>query len=96
MLQLKNIGKTLSIVAQIVAYILAIIIIVQLLKSIYGGTWEIENVILALVAFNFTLSVGITGYLFNLNNSILHLNNRISEVDKTIHGHLEWHKAKNN
>ena len=87
--KLKDIGKKLSIVAQIIAYILAIIIIVQLLKSIYGGTWQVENVILAILVFNFTLSATIVGFLFNLNN-------KISEVDKTIHGHLEWHKAKNN
>ena len=93
---MKDIGKKLSIVAQIIAYILAIIIIVQLLKSIYGGTWQVENVILAIVVFNFTISLTIVGYLFYMNNNILHINNRISEVDKTIHGHLEWHKAKNN
>ena len=84
---MREINETLSIIAQIVAYLIAIIIAIQILRTLIGGTWEIENIILALVIFNLTIAFGIGGYL-------LHLNNKISNVERKIHGHIEWHKGK--
>ena len=83
----KDLSKTLSIIAQIVAYILAIIIVIQILRILDGGSWKIEEIILALVIFNLTISFSIGGYL-------IHLNNKISNTDKKMHGHFEWHRGK--
>lgn len=43
---MNDIWKTLSIIAQIVAYILAIIVIVQIIRLVLGGSWEKEDIIL--------------------------------------------------
>ena len=88
---MSNIGEKVFIVGHILAYIMALILIVQILKAIFGGTWKVEDIILALLILNITLTFGIGGWLINLNSQI---NNRISDVDKKLHGHLEWHKAK--
>ncbi len=69
-----------SIIAQVVAYILAIILIIQIVRAILGGTWAVEDIILALLIFNLTITFGISGYLISLNNKIS--------------GHLGWHKGK--
>lgn len=83
---MKDIGEFLSIIAQIAAYILGLILIVQIVRLILGGSWEIEDVILAIVIFNLTITFGIGGYL-------IHLHNIISRVDKKLHGHIEWHRG---
>ena len=85
----RDLGEYLSIIGQIIAYIIAVILIVQILRALLGGTWEIENIILAIVIFNLTISFGIGGYL-------IHLNNKVSKVDKKIHGHIEWHRGRDN
>ena len=82
-----EIGEILSLIGQLLAYIIGIIVIIQILRSLFGGTWEIENTILAIVVFNLTITFSMVGYLFILNN-------KISRIDKKIHGHIEWHKGK--
>ena len=84
---MRDIGKILFTLAQIIAYIIAAIIIMQMIKKLAGGSWEIEDIILALVILNLTITFGIGGYL-------IHLNNKIAGVDRKIHGHIEWHKGK--
>ncbi|HLD33318.1 MAG TPA: hypothetical protein VJB66_01235 [Candidatus Nanoarchaeia archaeon] len=83
-----NFGKNLSIFAQIVAYIIAIVVLIQILNAIFGGTWEIEEIILALLVFNLTVT-------FSLGGAIINLNNKISHVDKRMHAHFEWHRGRN-
>ena len=82
-----EIGEILSLIGQLLAYIIGIIVIIQILRSLFGGTWEIENTILAIVVFNLSITFSMVGYLFILNN-------KISRIDKKIHGHIEWHKGK--
>ena len=82
-----EIGEVLSLIGQLLAYIIGIIVIIQILRSLFGGTWEIENTILAIVVFNLSITFSMVGYLFILNN-------KISRIDKKIHGHIEWHKGK--
>lgn len=82
-------SEIIPIIAQILAYILAIILIVQILKAIFGGTWAIEDVILALVIFNLTITFAVGVYLISLNN-------RIGSVNIKISKHIEWHKGLNN
>ena len=83
----REIGEILSLIGQLLAYIIGIIVIIQILRSLFGGTWEIENTILAIVVFNLTITFSMVGYLFILNN-------KMSRIDKKIHGHIEWHKGR--
>lgn len=83
----KDSGEILSLIGQFLAYLIGIIIIIQIFRILFGGTWEIENIILAIVIFNLTITFSIGGYLLSLNN-------KISKIDKKIHGHIEWHKGK--
>ncbi len=87
----KDIGQIFYIVSQILAYILAAILMIQLIRIIFGGSWAVEEVILTLVIFNLTMSFGIGGYLFHINNN---LNNKIAKVDSKLMGHFGWHKGK--
>jgi len=75
----SDFGEFLSIAGQIIAYILVLILVVQILRTLFGGTWEIENIILAIVIFNLTISFGMGRYL-------IHINNKISTVDKKCMG----------
>ncbi len=78
------------IVSQIFAYILAIIIVIQIIKIIFGGSWAAEDVILALTVLNITLTFGLGGYLFRMNSN---LSGKIAIVDRKLHGHIEWHRG---
>ena len=83
----KDIGTIFYIISQVIAYILAAIVIFQIIKILLGGSWETEQVILALVMLNLSVSFGIGSYL-------IHLNNKISKVDSKLTGHFGWHKGK--
>lgn len=76
-----------ALIGQILAYILGAIVIIQILRALFGGTWEIEDIILAIAIFNLTITFSIGGYLLTINN-------KISDLDKRLHGHIEWHKGK--
>ena len=80
--------NSIFIISQIFVYVLGIILIIQLLKLIFGGSWRVEDFILALLVANITLTFGLGGYIISINN-------KTSQVDKKLHGHLEWQKAKN-
>lgn len=85
----KDFWELVSTIGQIVAYVIAIVLILELLKAIFGATWELEEIILALVIFNLTVTFGVGGYLISLNN-------RISKVNTKVEGHFGWHKGVNN
>lgn len=76
---MKNFLKWVIIIAQIFAYILAIILVIQLWKSLVGGTWEVENVMLALLILNLTMTFGLYG--------------KIAKVDTKIERHISWHRG---
>ena len=82
-----NLWETLGIIAQIASYILGIVVIVQIVRILLGGSWSVEDAILALVGINIMLSFGIMGYLIRQNSEIW-------KIDKIIHGHIQWHKGK--
>lgn len=67
------------IISQIFAYILAAIIVFQIIKIIFGGSWSVEEAILALVVLNITVTFGL--YM------------KIANIDKRLHGHFEWHRG---
>ena len=83
--------KKLFIISQIFVYFLGLIIIIQLLRLIFGGSWKPEDVILAILTINITVTLTIGGYLFYANNSLL---NKMHQLDKRLYGHMEWHKGK--
>lgn len=78
--------RAVTIGAFILSYILAIIVIIQILRILFGGSWSVEAVILALMAVNITLTFSIVGFLF-------HINDKVANIDKKIHGHIEWHRG---
>lgn len=84
---MRDFAERISAIAQIIAYILAVILAIQLFRAIFGGTWAIEDIILALVVLNLTVTFGLGGYL-------IHLSNKISDVKTKVVGHIEWHKGK--
>ncbi len=84
---MKDRGRKLAIIAQIIVYILAVIIIIQIIKKLTGNSWTTEDVILSLVVVNLTLAFGLGGY-------IIHLGNKIASVDRKLHGHIEWHRGR--
>ncbi len=84
---MSDVWEVLSIIAQIFAYIFGVIVIIQLIKLILGGSWKTEDITLALVMAILTFVFGIMGYLIKLNN-------KVSKVERMIHGHIEWHKGR--
>lgn len=83
--------EILFVVAQLVAYVLGIVIIIQILRIIFGGSWKVEDAILALLVLNITLTFGLFGYLLHSNTG---LNDKISFTNTKIESHIEWHKGK--
>jgi len=75
----EKLVKWLKISAQVLFYIMAAILIFQIIKVILGGSWTIENVILALVIANLTLTVTLMGMVYQVNNKVS--------------GHIGWHKG---
>ena len=75
--------RAVTILAFIVSYILAIIVIVQISRLLFGGSWAVEDVIMALVVLNLTLTFGMS----------FRLSNKIAIIDRKLHGHIEWHRG---
>ncbi|HLC85813.1 MAG TPA: hypothetical protein VJG30_00810 [Candidatus Nanoarchaeia archaeon] len=85
--------RTLILIAQTAAYLIAGIILFQIIKYLLGGIWPIEEIILAFTIFNLTAIFGLLGYIININSN---LSKRMSSVDKNLHGHMEWHRGNDN
>jgi len=77
-----NTIKTISTIALVFAIILSVIIIIQLIKTLLGGSWDAQDIIVALVILNITISFMIMGHLNHLS--------------KRIHGHIQWHRGRDN
>ena len=84
---MADFGERWFTIAQFVAYFIALLLIIQLLRKIFGGSWAIEDIILALVILNLTLTFSISSYL-------IHINTKIAKVEHKVYGHLEWHRGK--
>ena len=65
--------------AKVVVYILILVLLYQLYKVIFGGTWEIEDIISGLVILNLTLTVTLLTSFYN--------------VKIKIDGHIKWHEG---
>ena len=66
-------------IAKGIGIILLLIILYQLIKAIKGGTWAIEDIILALIIFNLTITITLLASFYKVKNKI--------------DGHIEWHKG---
>ena len=64
----------------IVLILLGLFIAYQLLKAIFGGSWQTESLIISLLIFNL-------GLTWRLSMNFLKLNMKFD-------GHISWHKAK--
>lgn len=87
---MRDIGKIVAIIAQIIVYALAVVIAIQIIKKLQGGSWAIEDIMLSLIIANLTMTFGLIGYLLHTSSA---LSNKIASIDREIHGHLEWHKG---
>lgn len=65
----------------IILILLGLFIAYQLLRKIFGGSWQTESLIIALLIFN----LGIT---WKLSMSFIKLNMKFDR-------HISWHKEKN-
>ena len=65
--------------AKIIVYIIILILLYQVYKAIFSGTWEIEDIILGLVILNLTLTVTLLTSFYN--------------VKIKIDGHIKWHEG---
>ena len=88
---MQNFWEKVAVISQIVAYILAVIVVIQILRLIFGGSWTVEEVVLAILVLNLTLTFGMFGYLIHVNNE---LGNKISNLDKKITSHVAWHRGR--
>ncbi len=82
-----KIWKILFYVGNTITIVLGIIVIYQIMRILLGGSWSIEEVILSFIIANFTTTLVIIGWIINIHG-------KIANVDKKLHGHLEWHKAR--
>lgn len=66
----------------ILLILLGLFIAYQLLCMIFGGSWQSEALVIALLVFNL-------GLAWKLNASIWKLSSKFE-------GHMSWHKARDN
>ncbi len=78
----NKIMSIIQIIASILFFILAVLIVYQIVRSIIGGSWTTENIIVSLVILNLTTTLILIGYIYKLNNKIS--------------AHLGWHKGYEN
>ena len=65
-------------IAKVIGVILLLIILYQPIKAIKGGTWAIEDIILALIIFNLTITITLLASFYKVKNKI--------------DDNIEWHK----
>ena len=82
-------GKILGVISGIalaLSILLIVLILYQLIKIILGGSWDIQDITLALLILIITLIFGLAGYIINISS-------KLANVDKILHGHIQWHKG---
>ena len=77
---MKNFEEKLMTGILIFSLILGTIVIYQIIRILFGGSWNIEQAILTLVVINISISLWVAKMIF--------------KVDKKLHGHIQWHKGK--
>ena len=82
-----------AIIVQVIFYIFSVIVIIQMLRFIFGGSWETQDIVVSLLMLNIMVTFSLNN---RLNNNISNLNNKLFQVDKKITSHLAWHQGKDN
>ena len=78
----------LELIAQIFFYIFALIVAYQILRAIFGGTWDTQDIVIALMILNLTATFTIVGY-------IIYLHTRISNVNMKLERYIGQQEGKN-
>mgnify|MGYP001572943677 CR=1 FL=1 len=60
--------------------LLGLFIAYQLLRKIFGGSWQIDSIIITLLVFNLGIS--------------WRLNSNLGKLNAKLEGHIGWHKGK--
>jgi len=71
--------KNLISIGTIIMVGVAIIIVYQILRAIFGGTWTGEDIIIILVIFNLTITMTLSGIMMDTRNKLF--------------GHFGYHKG---
>lgn len=71
--------KTLIITGAIIIIIVSIITLYQIIRAIFGGTWSTENITIALLILNLTISFTLAGMIGDLRSKL--------------YGHFGYHKG---
>lgn len=64
---------------RVLFYILAAILIYQIIRYLFGGSWSIENLILGLVILNLTITFTLMALFY--------------DVKGKLEGHIKWHEG---
>jgi len=73
-------NKTLRHLIYIFIIIFGLFIIFQILKKILGGSWTQEDMIIALLGINLTITIGLGFSLSKLNSDVKHLRNQFNAL----------------
>ncbi len=90
---MKNFEEKLVIGVLIFSLILGVIVIYQIIKILIGGSWGTDQALVALLILNISLTFGLFTYIVKSQNKI---HNKLNKIDKKLHGHIQWHKGKEN
>ena len=71
-------------VVTFVAFVVCIILVYQLTKKILGGSWSVENLVLALVSANVAFIVGLIVVYARLQERFGFLQYRVDRIEKNM------------
>lgn len=80
-----KISKIITIVVLILSYILALIVIYQVTKAIFGGTWPTENILVVLAILNLTATLSMMGLLMDTRSKLYELIGWRKGYEKGLH-----------
>jgi hypothetical protein len=79
-----------TVVALLLAWVLGIIVVFEMLRFLFGGSWTVEELILGILTLNLSLTIGTAGYLVRGQNGLAL---RIGRIDAKFERHLGWHRG---
>ena len=72
--------NTIDKITEVILILLGLFIAYQLIKKIFGGSWQTEGLIIATLIFNLGIS--------------WKLNSGLGKLSAKLEGHIDWHKGK--
>ena len=73
--------------------IFVIFVIYQMMRSILGGSWQLESIIVVLLGANLGYSFYLTRHIGNVDSK---LTKHLGDINSKISEHMGWHKGKEN